>query len=130
MYIYKFDPAFRRPPDYHGNTLLRLVELFTQTKMAEEETRPLPSLRPSPHSLSSISSGVWKFFGTRLPRAEIEYIFAMTLIFIVVISSLVMLAFGIYPEVFVSLLGLCLGVILPAPSRDSLKRLPIPRSQL
>lgn len=75
--------------------------------------------RPTPRLLErssmSVTSGVWTIFGRAIPRAEIEYFCQILLIYIVVIACLVNLAIGKHAELFQSLLGLCLGAILPAP---------------
>lgn len=58
---------------------------------------------------------LWKFCGKRLPKAEVEYICQILLIYIIVLASLGNIALGSNVEIFTSLLSLCLGAILPSP---------------
>lgn len=60
-------------------------------------------------------SDVWFLFGKEVPKAEVEYFCQICLIYIVVICSIINLSLGQNTELFMTLLGMCLGAILPAP---------------
>lgn len=60
-------------------------------------------------------SDVWDVFGRKVPKAEIEYFTQMIVIYIVVLASLINLACGNQEELFMTLLGMCMGAILPSP---------------
>lgn len=61
-------------------------------------------------------SVLWTLMGKKIPRSELTYLCQMTLIYIVVITSLVNLTTGTtHTELFVSLLSSALGLALPSP---------------
>lgn len=65
------------------------------------------------------SSKFWHVFGKRVPRSEIVYFCQMLLIYVVVGVSLFNLSRGHGTDnLWVALLGSCLGYVLPNPSID------------
>ena len=62
---------------------------------------------------------LWDIFGQRVPRNEIVFICQMILIYVVVAVSLYNLSRGSEVDnLWVALLGSCLGYVLPNPSID------------
>lgn len=62
-------------------------------------------------------SRLWNVFGRDLPRGEIVFFCQITLVYVVVIVSLVNLSTAQGPtQLWTALLGSCLGYALPAPS--------------
>ena len=65
----------------------------------------------------------WHMFGRRLPRSEIVFFCQTFLIYVVVVTSLVNLTLKNGPiNLWIALLGSCLGYLLPHPSIDKLTR--------
>lgn len=64
---------------------------------------------------SSRRSDIWEVFGRKIPKAEIEYFGQIVIIYIVVIASIINLACNNQTELFMTLLGMCLGAVLPSP---------------
>jgi hypothetical protein len=64
---------------------------------------------------------VWKCFGEKLPKAEVEYFCQIFLIYIIVITSIINVALGVNPQIFMTLLGMSLTGILPGPSLANTK---------
>ena len=63
--------------------------------------------------------GCGSFFGRRVPRSEIVFFCQMILIYVVVAVSLFNLTREHGPDnLWVALLGSCLGYVLPNPSID------------
>ena len=61
----------------------------------------------------------WHMFGKRVPRSEIVFLCQMILIYVVVGVSLFNLTRGHgVDNLWVALLGSCLGYVLPNPSID------------
>lgn len=60
-------------------------------------------------------SDIWEVFGRKVPKAEIEYFAQIVIIYIVVIASLINIACSNETELFMTLLGMCLGAVLPSP---------------
>jgi len=59
----------------------------------------------------------WNFFGHNIPKPEIIFFSQIIIIYIVVISSLINIAFAEGDDkVWISLLCSCLGYMLPNPS--------------
>ena len=74
---------------------------------------------PNPVTRRERSSKVWQFFGRRVPRSEIVFLCQMILIYVVVGVSLYNLTRADGPDnLWVALLGSCLGYVLPNPSID------------
>ena len=66
-------------------------------------------------------SRLWTVCGQRFPRCEIVFFCQIILIYIVVLTSLVNLALKNGPiNLWIALLGSCLGYLLPHPSMDNL----------
>lgn len=64
-------------------------------------------------------SVLWRFFGRGVPRSEIVFLCQMVLIYVVVGVSLFNLTRGHGTDnLWVALLGSCLGYVLPNPSID------------
>ena len=62
---------------------------------------------------------LWNVFGRRLPRSEIVFFCQTFLIYAVVVTSLVNLTLKNGPiNLWIALLGSCLGYLLPHPSID------------
>ena len=62
---------------------------------------------------------LWNVFGRRVPRGEIVFFCQMMLIYVVVCVSLFNLTRGHGTDnLWVALLGSCLGYVLPNPSID------------
>ena len=62
---------------------------------------------------------LWEVFGRRLPRSEIVFFCQTFLIYAVVVTSLVNLTLKNGPiNLWIALLGSCLGYLLPHPSID------------
>lgn len=57
----------------------------------------------------------WRVCGRKVPKSEVEFLSQVILIYIVVIASLANIAVGRNPEIFTSLLSICLGAVLPNP---------------
>lgn len=71
------------------------------------------------HTNHSRSSGLWRVFGRRVPRSEIVFVCQMVLVYVVVAVSLFNLSRGHGTDnLWVALLGSCLGYVLPNPSID------------
>ena len=67
------------------------------------------------------TSRMWQIFGRRVPRSEIVFLCQMILIYVVVGISLFNLTRGEGPDnLWVALLGSCLGYVLPNHSIDPL----------
>ena len=65
----------------------------------------------------------WDMFGRKLPRSEIVFFCQTFLIYVVVVTSLVNLTLKNGPiNLWIALLGSCLGYLLPHPSIDKLTR--------
>lgn len=69
---------------------------------------------------SSIQEGTrsdqWNVLGTRVPKTEIVYFCQISLVYIIIIASLVNLSIqNGSSELWISLLGSCIGYILPNP---------------
>ena len=63
------------------------------------------------------TSRLWQWFGRRIPRSEIVFLCQMVLIYVVVGVSLFNLTRGHGTDnLWVALLGSCLGYVLPNPS--------------
>ena len=61
----------------------------------------------------------WHMFGRKLPRSEIVFFCQTFLIYVVVVTSLVNLTLKNGPiNLWIALLGSCLGYLLPHPSID------------
>ena len=66
--------------------------------------------------IDSVSSR-WNCFGYKFPRQEVVYFSQTIIIYIVIITALINLSFGIgESSIWTALLGSCLGYILPHPS--------------
>ena len=70
-------------------------------------------------SVTHRTSKMWQVFGRRVPRSEIVFFGQMLLIYVVVVVSLINLTRGHGTDnLWVALLGSCLGYVLPNPSID------------
>lgn len=70
---------------------------------------------------SSRKSQLWEFFGKRVPRSKIVFVCQILVIYTVVGMSLFNLTRGKDPaesQIWIALLGSCLGYVLPNPSLD------------
>lgn len=68
---------------------------------------------------STTSENKWCFWGRRVPKAEIMYLCQLTIVFIVVVSSIVNMTLDNgSTELWISLLSSSIGYILPNPSID------------
>lgn len=74
---------------------------------------------PVPHEIDSnvSSSSKWHFFGRKLPRSEIVFFVQVTLVFIVVIVSIVNITMQ-HPDsqLWIALLSSSVGYLLPSPN--------------
>lgn len=74
----------------------------------EIETRQPKHERPK--------TALWSLFGKQVPKSELVFLSQIILIYTVVITSLVNLTLGHGPDnLWVALLGSCLGYLLPSP---------------
>ena len=65
----------------------------------------------------------WHMFGRKLPRSEIVFFCQTFLIYVVVVTSLVNLTLKNAPiNLWIALLGSCLGYLLPHPSIDNISK--------
>ena len=63
---------------------------------------------------------LWDVFGRRVPRSEIVFFCQTFIIYVVVVTSLVNLTLKNGPiNLWIALLGSCLGYLLPHPSIDN-----------
>lgn len=86
-----------------------------------EETQKINTPLDEPDSVVKRprTSKLWRVFGRRVPRSEIVFLCQMLLIYVVIGVSLFNLTTGRGPDnLWVALLGSCLGYVLPNPSID------------
>ena len=110
-------------PEERGNqnsSLLRMETCADQTdhieQRGEEEEEEIVTRRQLQRR-----SKLWQVCGRRLPRCEIVFFCQIVLIYIVVLTSLVNLTLKNGPiNLWIALLGSCLGYLLPHPSMDNL----------
>ena len=61
----------------------------------------------------------WNCFGYKFPRREVVYFSQIVIIYIVILFCLVNLTFNVgASNIWVALLGSCLGYLLPQPSME------------
>ena len=78
--------------------------------------------RPQQQQQQKRTTRFWDMFGRKLPRSEIVFFCQTFLIYVVVVTSLVNLTLKNGPiNLWIALLGSCLGYLLPHPSIDSRK---------
>lgn len=76
------------------------------------------------------SSQEWRFFGSRLPKAEIVYIGQISIVYIIIITSIVNLSLNNgNPELWISLLCSAIGYALPSPTLNHGRSLPVPEQR-
>ena len=64
-------------------------------------------------------SRLWQFCGRRLPRMEIVYFCQILIIYVIILTSLINLSLKNGPiNLWIALLGSCLGYLLPHPAMD------------
>lgn len=83
---------------------------------------PLESPIPFNTTGMSRTTDMWDVFGRKLPKSEIEYFAQIGLIYFVVISSIINLACSNQTELFMTLLGMSLGAVLPSPHLKNEKK--------
>ena len=77
-----------------------------------------PQVEGVPIDQVSVSSR-WNCFGYKFPRREVVYFSQIIIIYIVILFCLINLTFSIgASNLWVALLGSCLGYLLPQPSMD------------
>lgn len=65
----------------------------------------------------STSTESWRFLGSKLPKSEIVYFCQMTVVYIIIITSIVNLSLkNGSSELWISLLSSAIGYVLPNPS--------------
>jgi hypothetical protein len=72
-------------------------------------------------SVASKKSQKWDIFGKKLPKREIEFFAQITIIYIIVIVSIVNLSIGKPAELWLILVSTSLGCVMPSPHFRSLK---------
>lgn len=74
---------------------------------------------------------VWKIFGEKIPREEVQYFCQVFMIFIVIIASIINLSIqNEYREMWISFFGYALGTLVPHPKmKNSFKKLGSPISK-
>ena len=87
----------------------------TQFKMPGEGGNTPPSPIEFNTTRMTTRTDVWYLFGRNLPKAEVEYFCQIFLIYVVVIASIINVSLGHNVELFMTLLGMSLGAILPSP---------------
>ena len=68
---------------------------------------------------STHSSDKWILWGRTIPKGEIVFLSQYTIIFIIVLSSIINISLGNSSDTFLVLLSLSLGAILPNPKLKS-----------
>lgn len=67
--------------------------------------------------IESNSSNRWLFCSQKFPQTQIIFLLQVALIYIIVIASVVNLSVGTPDrELWIALLGSCLGYLLPSPT--------------
>ena len=100
------------------------VEVVVREEEKEEEEEESFLRRPQPQQQQQQkrTTRFWHMFGRKLPRSEIVFFCQTFLIYVVVVTSLVNLTLKNGPiNLWIALLGSCLGYLLPHPSIDSRK---------
>ena len=68
----------------------------------------------------------WKFFGNRVPKAEIVYICQISIVYVIIITSILNLSLNNgNPELWISLLCSAIGYALPSPTLHHGRTLPV-----
>ena len=99
------------------------VEVVVREQEEEEEEesflrRPQPQQQQQQQQQKR-TTRFWHMFGRKLPRSEIVFFCQTFLIYVVVVTSLVNLTLKNGPiNLWIALLGSCLGYLLPHPSID------------
>ena len=79
--------------------------------------------RPQQQQQQKRTTRFWHMFGRKLPRSEIVFFCQTFLIYVVVVTSLVNLTLKNGPiNLWIALLGSCLGYLLPHPSIDNISK--------
>ena len=66
---------------------------------------------------SDSSSDKWRLCGENFPRAQVVYLFQVTLIYIIVLAAIANLTIGSqHDQIWIALLGAATGVLLPTPT--------------
>ena len=83
----------------------------------ENTTPDREAFLPYPKTEDDVSrSDRWHLWGSRVPKTEIVYFSQMTILYIIVITSIVNLSIqNGSSELWISLLSSCIGYILPNP---------------
>ena len=85
------------------------------SRMTGEDTEP--------QKKETDTTRVWPLFGLQLPRSEIVFFCQTFIIYVVVVTSLVNLTLKNEPiNLWIALLGSCLGYLLPHPSIDNISK--------
>lgn len=73
----------------------------------------------------------WRFFGSRVPKAEIVYICQIIIVYVIIITSIVNLSLSNgNPELWISLLCSAIGYALPSPTLSHGRPLPVSEQRL
>lgn len=77
------------------------------------------------------SSQEWRFFGSRVPKAEIVYICQISIVYIIIITSIANLSINNgNAELWISLLCSAIGYALPSPTLSDGRTLPVSTQRL
>ena len=98
-------------------TTTATVELDEMSE--DDRTSFIVLRRPQQQQQQQRGTRLWKVFGRHRPRSEIVFFCQTFLIYVVVVTSLVNLTLKNGPiNLWIALLGSCLGYLLPHPSID------------
>ena len=98
-------------------TTTATVELDEMSE--DDRTSFIVLRRPQQQQQQQRGTRLWKVFGRHRPRSEIVFFCQTFLIYTVVVTSLVNLTLKNGPiNLWIALLGSCLGYLLPHPSID------------
>ena len=106
--------------DHHQSVVVLSTAEEEGASVQEEEAEEVLLRNINNNSDQHRTTRLWNVFGRRLPRSEIVFFCQTFIIYVVVVTSLVNLTLKNGPiNLWIALLGSCLGYLLPHPSIDT-----------
>ena len=86
---------------------------------------------PETREMKRENSQEWKFFGSRIPKAEIVYICQIIIVYVIIVTSIVNLSLNNGNlELWISLLCSAIGYALPSPTLNHGGNLPVSEQRI